>query len=200
MSPLARVRAMAVAALPTRLRGALRRARTRAQRIESRMRKTLPQTLGGRFERDALVFRVLDDRDLPALHALRPRPGQQTATLLGGPSVLVIGVSLHGKLIASGRCVGVGPSEQAPFDHVLFGADYVAPRYRRRGVARELHLARLREATARGARTAFAWVRDYNGASIASFEAIGFARVAIAEQPAWLQAPAPRHVLLRYRL
>jgi GNAT superfamily N-acetyltransferase len=171
----------------------LRKARGALQRAESKARERLPEALGGRFSSDALTLRVLSDEDHAALQALRPPAGR----VPNGPRIFVVGALLGDQLIASGACSAVGPSDAAPFEHVLFAADYVAPRFRRRGVARLLHGARLEVAAGRGARVAYAWVDPENHASLAGFRTAGFMEIASGHGPPWLKPPRAGHILFQ---
>ncbi|HKP56791.1 MAG TPA: GNAT family N-acetyltransferase [Polyangiales bacterium] len=189
-----RTRARILVALPPELRGALRATRSALQRIESRVRKGLPQRLGGRLAPDALQCRLATDADAPEFHALRE------IRRLCGENFFVLGVWHARELIACGTCVSVGPSDAAPFEHVLFAADYVAPHFRRRGVASNLHRARIDAAARRGTRIAYAWVSESNPASRGALAAASFVQVPQARRPAWLNPPAPAHLLLEHRI
>jgi len=193
---LLRARSLLLGATPPELRQALRKGRDQLQRFDSRLRSALPEALGGRFSQGALICRPLTDDDLPSFAG---RPGQPKQVTLG-PRCFGIGVVLHGELIAWGLCVGLGPRDEEPLEHVLLMASYVLPKFRRRGVARRLIAARLETAAARGARVAFVRALKNNGASIAALEASGFERVAPAQEPAWLEGARADQVLLTYSL
>lgn len=179
----------------------LRSARRRAQRAESVLRGALPEAAGGRFAAGSLRCRPLVEADRPALAALRPERGAQqphasiSFSSLQGPRLVGTAIEWRGALIGWGFSVGVGPAEAAPFEHVLLSADYVAPRFRRRGAAQALHAARLADARARGARAVLAWVHEDNHAARAALRASGFAPASRGDEPAWLEPPGPRHVL-----
>lgn len=172
------------------------------QRAESELRKALPEALGGRLTHRTVSCRLLTDQDLAALHALRPSgrgdgPSSPRRGEPSSPHVIRVGIWRAHELIAAAACVGVGPGDAAPFEHVLFATAYVTPRYRRRGLTRLMHDTRLREAAARGARQALAWVHEDNGASRAGLLAVGFERVPAELAPAWLRGPGPKHALYR---
>jgi RimJ/RimL family protein N-acetyltransferase len=104
-----------------------------------------------------------------------------------------MGVFVRDELVGYGYCVGLGDSA-APFRSALYVAGFVHPRWRRRGVARAVHLARLAQLKQLGCEQAFAWVDEINGASRASLERCGFRK--ITPTPEQLtHRPTPRHEL-----
>jgi RimJ/RimL family protein N-acetyltransferase len=183
--------------LPPRVRRQLKQARDRAQRAESKLRGRLPPALGGRFTVAALRTRCLTPDDIEAWQSLRPYVGAQRAqpdVLAPSEQRFAMGIWIRGRLVAGGFCSITRDDASAPVPYALFSGDFVHPSFRRRGLAQRLHAARVGELARRRVAVAYAWVDAVNLASLAAFEASGFARVPIAAAPACL--PRSKHELL----
>ena len=194
---LSRLRAAVLSRLPSRLRRQLKRARDRAQRVESKLRGRLPPGFGGRFAVATICSRCLAPEDIDVWQRLRPYVGAQRAkpdVLVASEQRFAMGIWVRGRLVAGGFCSIAYDDSSAPAPYALFSADFVHPSFRRRGLAQRLHAARLGELTRRGIPVAYAWVDPINLASLAAFAATGFTRVAIEEAPAEL--PRSDHELL----
>ena len=191
------LRTAVLSRLPQPLRRQLKRARDRAQRVESKLRGRLPQRLGGRFSVAAIRSRCLEPDDFDRWQRLRPYVGAQRAqpdVLVASEQRFTMGVWVRRRLVASGFCSITRDDASAAEPYALFSADFVHPSFRRRGLAQRLHAARLDELTDRGVRVAYAWVDPANLASLAAFTASGFTCVSTEEAPAAL--PCSDHELL----
>jgi GNAT superfamily N-acetyltransferase len=107
-----------------------------------------------------------------------------------------MGAFVRGRLIGAGYCQGAFTAGDRPFEHALYLSDFVLPAWRRRGIAQQLHAARLRELQTLGCTKAFGWVDPANHAAAAALLAVGFECLAESEVPAWLPRPSIKHLLV----
>ncbi len=185
--------------LPLVVRPWLKRARDRAQRLESRLRARLPQALGGRFDDASAECRCLTPADAEAFDNLRPRSGAgatTTSMLTASNARFFMSVFVRGRLVGVGHCLLAGAGSSLPAGHALFAADFIDPAFRRRGLARRLHAARLAELARRGVSTAVAWVNPQNHAALACLAGGGFVRASNARSVAESFRPGPEWILV----
>jgi GNAT superfamily N-acetyltransferase len=192
-----------LAALPPQLRRILRKTRDRMQRLESQLRVQLPESWGGAPAAVDVVGRRLREADRALLEALRPfeqAPGAEVDALgpLEDETRFAYGVFVRQQLVAAGFCVDVSASNQ-PFAHACFAADYVHPKFRRRGLSHALHAGRLHELRRLECQRVFAWVAPENAAAHASLRTNGFVDAGVVETSA-LTAPSALHRLLACEL
>jgi len=192
--------------IPPALRGRLREARNRLQIAEARLRGVLPERWGGGFEDETVSCRRLTEADREALIGLLPGPAGAAYAGPGNRQRLEVetgfwmGAFVRGRLVGAGFSREVSQGEEGDGRWALFSDDFVAARYRRRGIARRLHRARLLELGKLGYEAVFVWFRPENPAALAALRSVGFEMVPEAQVPRQVPRPAKGDYLAARRI